>query len=84
MSKITREEILKRAHEKRASEGITNIDKAIMFLICEGKTSKEIGAALGKGQRTIEGYRRYILIKTNSRNNVGIVIYAIRNGIYLL
>ena len=32
--------------------------------------------------RTIEGYREKIMEKIKARNTTGIVVYAIKNGIY--
>lgn len=54
----------------------------IIQLICQEMTNKEIGDKLCLSSRTVEGYRQKIADKTNSKTTAGIVIYAIRNGIY--
>jgi len=54
----------------------------IMQFICKQMTNKEIGDRLYLSTRTVEGYRQKIVEKTNSKTTAGIVIYAIRNGIY--
>lgn len=54
----------------------------IMKLICEQYASKEIADATQLTQRTVEKYRGDIMEKIGARNLAGIVIYAIRNGIY--
>ena len=54
----------------------------IMQLICQEMTNKAIGDKLFLSSRTVEGYRQKITEKTNSKTTAGIVIYAIRNGIY--
>jgi two-component system response regulator NreC len=54
----------------------------IIKLICLELTNKEIGQKLFLGTRTVEGYRLKIIEKMNVKNTAGIVIYAIRNGIY--
>jgi DNA-binding NarL/FixJ family response regulator len=54
----------------------------IMRLICEQYASKEIALQTNLTHKTVEKYRDHIMTKTGSRNVVGIVIYAIRNGIY--
>jgi DNA-binding NarL/FixJ family response regulator len=51
-------------------------------LICQEFSNKEIAARLSLSIRTIEGYRDKILEKINARNTAGIVIYAIRSGVY--
>lgn len=54
----------------------------IIDLICREFTTKEIGEKLYISTRTIEGYRTRILEKMNVKNSIGIVIYAIQNGLY--
>jgi DNA-binding NarL/FixJ family response regulator len=57
-------------------------EKDIIRLICEGKTSQEIGKTLYIGHRTVERIRSIILGKMNVKNAPGLVIYAMQNGIY--
>jgi len=54
----------------------------IIQMICEQLTSKEIAAALGLSQRTIDTYRDLIQKKTNSKNMAGIVLYAVKYGLF--
>lgn len=54
----------------------------VIQLICQEMTNKEIGDKLCLSSRTVEGYRQKIADKTNSKTTAGIVIYAIRHGIY--
>ncbi len=54
----------------------------IIKLICKEYTNKQIGIALFLSPRTVEGYRMKILEKMDAKNTVGIVIEAIRLGIY--
>jgi DNA-binding NarL/FixJ family response regulator len=54
----------------------------VILSICEEMTNKEIADRLNLSIRTIEGYRDKIQEKIGARNSAGIVIYAIRNGIY--
>lgn len=57
-------------------------EKEIMRLICEQRASKEIASMTGLAHRTVEKYRDRIMEKTGSKNMAGIVIFAIRNGLY--
>ncbi len=57
-------------------------EKEIIALICQECTNKEIGDKLFLSARTVEGYRLKILEKMNVKNSVGLVIYAIKNGLY--
>lgn len=57
-------------------------EKEIVRLICEQFASKEIAGMTNLTHRTVEKYRDNIMEKTGAKNVVGIVIYAIRNGIF--
>jgi DNA-binding NarL/FixJ family response regulator len=59
-------------------------EKEIMRLICQQHTNKEIATVMNLSIRTIEDYREKIQQKTESRNSIGIAIYAIRHNIYQL
>ena len=56
----------------------------IIRLICKEYTNKEIGQQLFLSARTVEGYRVKILEKMQVKSTAGIVIYAIKNGMYRL
>lgn len=65
-----------------ASKLFSEKEKEIIRLICEEKTSKEIGELLFMSSRTVEGHRVKILEKMNVKTTAGVAIYAIKNGIY--
>jgi DNA-binding NarL/FixJ family response regulator len=54
----------------------------IIKLICEQKTSKEIGARMGLKFRTIEDYRNKIQRKIRAKNSIGVALYAVKAIIY--
>ena len=56
----------------------------IIKLICQDLSNKEIADKLSLSSRTVEGHRLRILEKIEARSAAGIVIYAVRNGIYKL
>src|SRR3970282_800551 len=53
----------------------------LLQLICEQKTTAEIGEKLFISPRTVEGHRNNLLLKTESKNSAGLVVYAIQNEI---
>ncbi|WP_316635689.1 response regulator transcription factor [uncultured Flavobacterium sp.] len=53
----------------------------ILQLICQQKTTSEIAEKLYLSPRTVEGHRNNLLLKTESRNIAGLVVYAIQNEI---
>lgn len=69
---------------KPDSESFTKREKEILQLICEQYTNREIAEKLFISPRTVEGHRNKMLEKTNSKNTVGLIIYAIENGIIRL
>lgn len=56
----------------------------ILQLICLQKTTSEIAEHLFLSPRTVEGHRNNLLLKTESRNIAGLVVYAIQNEIAVL
>lgn len=50
---------------------------------CTEKTYKEIADEMCLSPKTVEGYRNAIFEKLNLRNRTGLVIYAIRNKIFV-
>ncbi len=51
----------------------------ILQFICEGLSNKEIADKLSISQRTVEGHRSKILSKTEAKNSIQLLLYAIRN-----
>ncbi len=80
--------ILRNQVSSRAPEPILNDNNVlsereleILKLICLQKTAKEIGEVLFIAQRTVEGHKNNLFIKTETKNIAGLVIYAIQNKI---
>ena len=67
-----------------SDDSLTKKEMEVLLLICQEKSNSEIAEILFKSIRTIEGYKARIAIKTNARNSVGMVIYAIKKGLFLL
>nr|WP_294938438.1 response regulator transcription factor [uncultured Flavobacterium sp.] len=63
------------------SNHLTNREKEILQLICKQFSSNEIADKLCISSRTVEGHRNNLLLKTDSRNIAGLVVYAIQNEI---
>ncbi|WP_020569965.1 response regulator transcription factor [Neolewinella persica] len=60
---------------------ISEREMEVLSLICQEYTSKEIAEKLYISARTVEGHRRSLQDKTGARNLVGLVLYAVKNGI---
>jgi len=61
--------------------GLTPREIEIIRMICMQKTNKEIGEKMGVSMRTIENHRTTILLKTNTKNMAGVVMYALKHKI---
>lgn len=56
--------------------------KQVIKLICRQMTSKEIAEKLGLSKRTVEVHRLNLFKQIKVKNNVGVAIWAIKNGLY--
>lgn len=60
---------------------LTNREKEVLLLICKQLNTHEIADKLFISPRTVEGHRNNLLLKTESKNVAGLVVYAIQNKI---
>jgi DNA-binding NarL/FixJ family response regulator len=51
----------------------------VLDLICKQYTTNDIADSLYISPRTVEGHRNNLLLKTESKNVAGLVIYALKN-----
>ena len=58
---------------------LTNREKEVLKLICNEYGSSEIAEKLFLSVRTVEGHRNNLLLKTQSRNTAGLVLFAIKH-----
>lgn len=70
--------------EKGHSEKLDFKENELIFmrLACTQKTYKEIAAEMFLSPKTIDGYRESLFHRLGVRSRVGLVLYAIRNGIF--
>ncbi len=61
---------------------LTDREIEILYNICKGFSNNEIGEILNISKRTVDKHRENLLLKTESRNTAGLVIYAIKNKIF--
>jgi DNA-binding NarL/FixJ family response regulator len=68
-------------YHKTAKTEFSEREKEIIACVCDEMTNKQIADKLFISVRTVEGHRLKILEKMNVKNTVGLVVYAIKNGI---
>ncbi|MBE7170620.1 MAG: response regulator transcription factor [Williamsia sp.] len=66
-------------HEKEVD--LNERELEFLRLVCSERTYKEIADEMNKGVRTIDGYRDTLFEKLDVKTRVGLVLYAIKNGI---
>jgi DNA-binding NarL/FixJ family response regulator len=57
---------------------------AFLKLACTEKTYKEIASEMNLSPRTVEGYRDDLFVKLAVMSRVGLVLFAIKNGLHKL
>ncbi len=68
--------------EKQIQLDLSKREKEVLNHLCDQKTNKEIGEMMFISPRTVEGHRKNLLVKTNSKNTAGLIIFAIEHGLY--
>ncbi len=81
--KIIQEDVLTSKKTKSIFDNnfLTTRERDVLKLICSQKSTIEIAEDLFISPRTVEGHRNNLLLKTESRNIAGLVVYAVQNGI---
>ena len=81
--KIIQDDVLTAKKTKSALDNnfLTAREFEVLKLICSQKSTAEIAEKLFISPRTVEGHRNNLLLKTESRNIAGLVVYAVQNEI---
>ncbi len=66
----------------KINEKLSQREIEILYHICKGLSNQEIGNTLSISKRTVDKHRENIMNKTGAGNTAGLVIYAIREGIF--
>ncbi|OOQ60838.1 response regulator transcription factor [Mucilaginibacter pedocola] len=61
---------------------LTKRERQILELICKEYNNAEIADQLFLSVRTVEGHRNNLISKTNCRNTAGLVLFAIKFGLF--
>lgn len=56
-------------------------ERDVLLLICEGQTAGEIGTSLFISPRTVEKIKTGLFEKIGARNNAGLIMYAVKQGL---
>ena len=61
------------------TQKFTKRELEVLNLMCSGMSAVEIADKLSLSKKTIEGHRTHLFNKTDTKNSVALVIYAIKN-----
>lgn len=84
VSRILAEDYVRILKQKGAVDSydlLTSREREILQLLAEGKSNKEVAAALNISPYTVETHRSHILEKLNLHNPAELILYAVRKGI---
>lgn len=75
--------INKNKKPKNPKPGIhfTPREREVLHCLCNGLTASQIAMELHLSKKTIEGYRTKLFHKTNTKNSISLVVFAIKNKI---
>jgi DNA-binding NarL/FixJ family response regulator len=69
---------------RESHELFSEKEKQVITLVCEEKSSEEIGKILFMSKRTVDGMRARTLGKMNVKSAIGFVTYAIKNSLFFI
>jgi DNA-binding NarL/FixJ family response regulator len=67
---------------KLTDERLNKKEEKILRLICLQKTNEQIALELNLSRNTVNTYRTRMIEKLQVKNTVGLVLYAIKSGLY--
>lgn len=70
----------KPAAQFREQVVLNDRERDVLLLICEGQTAAEIGNRIFISPRTVEKIKTSLYEKIGARNNAGLIMYAVKQG----
>jgi DNA-binding NarL/FixJ family response regulator len=77
--------IIANMYKKKTEKPILDLTEReieVLYNICKGLSNQEIADLLFISKRTVDKHRENLLLKTEAKNTAGLVVYAIKNGIF--
>jgi PAS domain S-box-containing protein len=67
--------------KKNSIPKISDREKEVLNLVCQGFSNSEIAEKLFLSERTIEGHRARLFSKTGTKNSVSLAMWAVKNDL---
>src|SRR5690606_25078404 len=68
--------------DKMQLSEITERERTFIVHCCSELAYKEIASLMDVSPRTVDGYREAVFTKLNLKSRIGIVLFALRNGLF--
>jgi two-component system, NarL family, response regulator DegU len=83
VARYIQDAFLNNLESKRSKDKIilTERELQVIKLACDGLNSSEIASELFINVRTVETHRKRIISKTQAKNFIGVILYALKNNI---
>jgi DNA-binding NarL/FixJ family response regulator len=84
ISKMLVEDYVRQMQDRKVEDSydlLTTREREVLQLLAEGKSNKEVAAALNLSLYTVETHRSNILQKLNLHSGAELILYAIRKGV---
>ena len=72
---------IKIENEQPIEQPLNRVEKEIISLFADGKTSKEIGSIICKSPKTVDAYRRDIMRRFSIESFAELIKFAVRTGL---
>jgi DNA-binding NarL/FixJ family response regulator len=59
--------------------GLSKREREVLYMLCSGYTTVEIGEKMSISKRTVEGHKQNLLNKTGTKTSVHLIMFAIKN-----
>jgi len=67
-----------------AQPKITEIERQFLIHLCQDKPMEDIAKAIYRSKACVDNIRDRLVEKIGCRTRIGLVVFAIRTGIYLI
>lgn len=84
ISKLMMEDYMRQLAQQGGEDSyelLTNREREVLQMVAEGKTNKDIAAALNVSTHTVESHRKAVLQKLNLHSLPELMLYAMRKGL---
>ena len=69
-------------HPQNRAVELSEVETEVLKRCCSDLSYEEIGEAMGKSKKSIEGHRDALFRKLDVTSRVGLALYAVRSGIF--